>query len=81
MDSLVKDTSEIQLNTNNFNTDSGFILSQALYSVTNVLIKKQDQAEKPTDYPPHSCLTTNHEPRVRVGKCIMSTNAQGIWFP
>lgn len=54
MDRLVKDTAKIQLNTNNFNTDSGFILNQAWYPVTNTAVKKQDQAEKPTDYPPHS---------------------------
>jgi len=54
MDCLVKDAAEIQLNTNNFNTDSGFILNQAWYPVTNTVVKKQDQAEKPTDYPPHS---------------------------
>jgi len=54
MDFLVKDTTERQLNTNNFNTDSGFILNQAWYPITNIVIKKQDQAEKRTDCLPLS---------------------------
>jgi len=46
MDCLVKEASEMQLNTNNFIEDSGFILSQTWYPVANVLIKKQTQAEQ-----------------------------------
>jgi len=45
MECLVKEVFEIQLNTNNFIEDTGFILSQTWYHVANMLIKKQIQAE------------------------------------
>ena len=46
MDCLVKEAYEIQLNTNNFVEDIGFILSQTWYSVASTLTKKQTQAEQ-----------------------------------
>jgi hypothetical protein len=38
MDCLVKEAIEIYLNKNNFNRDSGFILSQAWSPITNTLM-------------------------------------------
>jgi hypothetical protein len=46
MDCIVKEASEIHLNTDNFIEDIGFILSQTWYPVANTLIKKQTQAEQ-----------------------------------
>jgi len=37
MDCLVKEAIKIQLNTENFNRDSGFTLRQAWYPATNML--------------------------------------------
>jgi hypothetical protein len=37
MDRLVKEATEIQLNTGNFNRDGGFMLSRARYPVMNML--------------------------------------------
>jgi hypothetical protein len=39
VDCLVKEATEIHLNKNNFNRDSGFILSQALSLITKLLMK------------------------------------------
>jgi hypothetical protein len=38
VDRLVKEAIEVHLNKNNFNRDSGFILSQAWSPVTNMLM-------------------------------------------
>ena len=55
-----KAAAEMQLNATNFNTASGFILRWVWYTVTEMLIKTQDQAQYVT-------LPTNHETKVRVG--------------
>jgi hypothetical protein len=41
MDSLVKEATEIQLQPNNFNRDNGFMLSQMLYPLINLLQKRR----------------------------------------
>jgi hypothetical protein len=41
MDRLVKEATEIQLHTNNFNRDNGFMLSQAWYPLINLLHKRR----------------------------------------
>ena len=46
LDNLVKEAIEIHLKKNNFNRDSGFILSQAWSPTTSMLLnEKQDQTE------------------------------------
>jgi hypothetical protein len=42
MDCIVKEATEIQLNTGNFNRDNGFMWSQAWYPVMNMLSYQKD---------------------------------------
>jgi len=59
------------LNIDNFNTDSDFILSQAWYPVTNIQIKKQDQARGTLNLVPNThWLMITYKQMVQAGPYI-----------
>jgi hypothetical protein len=49
MDHLIKEVTEVHLNTNNFKSGSGFILIWDWYFINDMFIKRQEQAGRALD--------------------------------